>query len=870
MDDISVVVLPQLTLRLKRALFQSIDERYDEVRIRLFSREPLMRLFLISAFTSILVLPSSAQDKPTLREVIQKARRASAVVLSNERVTATAFCVHERGLYVSADIGTVKSPELVVGLGSQSEMRVSAKVMSVDAQSGLVLLLAEAGGHTPLKVEEDLDLIETQQVNAFGLRIRSARYSEDDPPTLAVYNSRITALPRRGKELRSVVLSESLPAVCTGGPVLDASGHVVGIMRRFRGSNTDTAAPASQLTKIIAAPTVQFAPGSAKEDELRNRKRSQFIIQSWSVASEKLTAEYELKSSDGITLSDTVKVSEGGTIDVDGRILSAQRPPAQVLVDAVVGNGDSLQGVMPARVINVGDQVVGLTRVRRISFQGDEAIVVTEDGQIAGRLTGLEKVEVRVGNETSVVNLQEAQRVSFTPQPMTAPEIQWTLTLKRGRKLVARESGTFAVVVASEEPAEVKPQLPPQEPMLPLSPPKLAVARRSVPLAGAISDVVVGAGGRLLIFHLPKIRQLAVFDVSAAKVTKYIPLPSSDVALAAGATKLFIGLRTEKQIQRWSLNRLEREVTIPAPPGGISRMAMGAHSVSPLIILATQNAKKSYLVHTATMNYEEVLWDGWRGGAWGPVNVHVSFDGSTAVVCGGGWAGINTASLAGGRVTAQRKGSYVHGDTLIAGDGSLVFPTKGGIVQEDLSDSVKGIEGTPFPALSTTFSLAMYRDGKTASLTLFTNNNPRRVTAIRNLPELAANSSLPLHQRVFLIPAAGVLITVGEGGSELIVRQFNLEQTLKSDGVDYLFVESRPPVTAVRGTVWEYPMKIRSRAGGIRVSPQSGPDGMKVSAEGIVTWNVPSGFGEPEVTVILSISDESGQEVFQTFRIAVD
>ena len=102
--------------------------------------------------------------------------------------------------------------------------------------------------------------------------------------------------------------------------------------------------------------------------------------------------------------------------------------------------------------------------------------------------------------------------------------------------------------------------------MLPLSPPKLAVARRSVPLAGAISDVVVGAGGRLLIFHLPKIRQLAVFDVSAAKVTKYIPLPSSDVALAAGATKLFIGLRTEKQIQRWSLNRLEREVTIPAPP----------------------------------------------------------------------------------------------------------------------------------------------------------------------------------------------------------------------------------------------------------------------------------------------------------------
>ena len=44
-----------------------------------------------------------------------------------------------------------------------------------------------------------------------------------------------------------------------------------------------------------------------------------------------------------------------------------------------------------------------------------------------------------------------------------------------------------------------------------------------------------------------------------------------------------------------------------------------------------------------------------------------------------------------------------------------------------------------------------------------------------------------------------------------------------------------------------------------------GPDGMKVSAAGVVTWNVPATATEEQV--LITIADASGQEIFHTFKL---
>src|SRR5262249_49197322 len=45
--------------------------------------------------------------------------------------------------------------------------------------------------------------------------------------------------------------------------------------------------------------------------------------------------------------------------------------------------------------------------------------------------------------------------------------------------------------------------------------------------------------------------------------------------------------------------------------------------------------------------------------------------------------------------------------------------------------------------------------------------------------------------------------------------------------------------------------------------------GMALGDDGTIRWKVPAGFTDKEVDVILSASDPVGQDVFQTFRLAV-
>ena len=45
-----------------------------------------------------------------------------------------------------------------------------------------------------------------------------------------------------------------------------------------------------------------------------------------------------------------------------------------------------------------------------------------------------------------------------------------------------------------------------------------------------------------------------------------------------------VGLKDLKQIQRWDLTTLEREVTVAAPEGGVAAIAMGANATTPLLL----------------------------------------------------------------------------------------------------------------------------------------------------------------------------------------------------------------------------------------------------------------------------------------------
>lgn len=406
------------------------------------------------------------------------------------------------------------------------------------------------------------------------------------------------------------------------------------------------------------------------------------------------------------------------------------------------------------------------------------------------------------------------------------------------------------------------------------TPPNLPNGRLEIGLPAPADGTLVGGGGRYLLAHLKKLRQLAVLDVGQAKVIKYLPLPSSDVLFAAGLGKLYIAYKDLRQVQRWDLARLQMELTVAAPEGGVEAIATSPGADGPLLLVGQ---KRFWILDPASLKATRFPSKNWGtdGSAWGPTRVHVSFDGSTVVACGGGWAGIELSNLAGSRVANQEAGGFVNGDTLVAGNGSLVYPDKGGILRSDLKSKVTAIEGEPFPADDPAFSLAVRqnkdrRKGRSAAsggLVIFANADPRPLITLRNLDELTKDSKLRWEERVHLIPRGKVLITVGDGGDRLILRPFDLARRLDEEGVDYLFVESAPASAATCGARFTYRMRVRSKRGGVKAQLQSGPPGMTISPDGLLTWQVPAHPPEAQVTVIVQVSDDSGQTTFHSFSL---
>ena len=104
-------------------------------------------------------------------------------------------------------------------------------------------------------------------------------------------------------------------------------------------------------------------------------------------------------------------------------------------------------------------------------------------------------------------------------------------------------------------------------------------------LPGTVADVVAGGGGCYLLLVLKDVKKLAVFDVKAAAVIKYLPLASEEVLVAAGSEKLVLVYPDQRLVQRWRLETLEKELTKPLPFDGVVKaIAMGSNSAGPILV----------------------------------------------------------------------------------------------------------------------------------------------------------------------------------------------------------------------------------------------------------------------------------------------
>ena len=115
--------------------------------------------------------------------------------------------------------------------------------------------------------------------------------------------------------------------------------------------------------------------------------------------------------------------------------------------------------------------------------------------------------------------------------------------------------------------------------------PQLDSKTKNLKLPAAVDQVVIGGGGRYLLYQLGALKKVGGFDVNEVKITHFISTPDAESKIAAGLTKMVVVGGDGATISRYDIASGERELTSPldltTPP---SDVLLDSASEGPVII----------------------------------------------------------------------------------------------------------------------------------------------------------------------------------------------------------------------------------------------------------------------------------------------
>jgi S1-C subfamily serine protease len=816
------------------------------------------------AISSLLLATAPAQaDKLSKVEISKRGKAATALVeIRPARATGTCFCVHPSGLFVTNEhvINRPGAQEIVIVLDSslKTQRVLPARVVRRDKELDLALLRAEGARDLPaLPLGSADDLTELMTLYTFGFPL-GLLLSPDrkEYPAISVNASGLTSLRRKNGELYRLEMDAALNPGHSGSPVLDDEARVVGVVvNAIRGTaSIIQAIPVNQLAKFLAAPDFQFTPPKLTRANLHEPTSFQVKAVSPVPASDPVEVELALGEERRLKMERKDGVYSARAIPVPGQ------GPRLLEITASFAKG-SITGSVRDREIKVGDRSMALGSLSKLEFHPHPHAVPSDGQSLQGPITGLEAVPVTVGDQQVEMNLGKAATIQITA-PQEPLEVVCTFIASRSGKEIGRLRVSVPVEgarsVARADPARAA-----------IRPPALGEEKTVKRLPGTVADVQIGGAGRYLILQLPKLHQLAVFDVNEAWVTHYLPAADDNARFAAGLDKVVIGLPRKGVLERWSLTSWQRELAVASPiKGDIRSVAMGSASDGPLTVNGRFLDLRSFQL--LPIKYPENAENGWES----DTQVFASADGTTF----GAWGSTSSRSvwvLQGSEVKSFG-GPEDLGHVVPGPDGHVIFTSQGLFTNQlqPMAPKERNV-GFCLPAVQGSFFVSLTPntpDGKGGTLSLHLLGNDRPLAKLDHFHNLVfdgwGRDPLGPHKRFFFIPQAKLLIILPQTNDQLILHRFDVDALLENSGIDYLLVTSQPPTSALREGTYTYQLTVKSKKGGIKYALDSGPEGMEISETGLVRWPVPAD-AKDEQAVVITVRDAAGQEAFHTFTIKI-
>lgn len=803
-------------------------------------------------------------------------KAATAYVEIPGRGSGTAFCVHSAGLFVTNEhvIHEVDNAAITLVLepGLKTQRVLKATVIRVDKSRDLALLRAEGTKDLPtLAIGSTTGIVELMDVVAFGFPLgRALAPDQKQYPSISVNSGRITALRYKDEELHHIQIDVTLTFGNSGGPVLDENGKVIGVVvsgvREAKGINQ--AIPVTHLDSFLKTPDLQFTPPELTSKNLDQPLEFVARVVTAIPAQKPIDLELVLQPDDAPEQRHTMTLKDDAY-----RVSTAIVPPDRVAIVGLSVEFD--EGRISSTVSNREFEFAGcklkFSDCLRFESKPGPTIVLRDGKTLEATASDTWKVPIQLGGQTIDVDLMRAKRVQFQLKNVIT-NVACTVIARQDDKIVARIETRIPLAEASE-PAGPTENPNSEDGTLPASPgvveikPATGVVGSSVKmLPDAAVEIKPGGGGRFLVMHMPKLKKLAVFDVTQARIVHYIPVSDDKIVYGAGLDKLVIGFTTKGLLERWNLLTGEKELSRATPNAAdVNSIIVGSGATGPFVV-------NSMFCDIQSLKPLPIKINGIPP-PWGPV----STDGTVY----GGWKAHQSPAestsfiIRGNELVRTDAGGLGH---VVPGpDGRILF-TADGIWTTDF----KRISGGPpsrsycIPATEGDFYLTLSSAvGDTpGSMSLYLVGNDQPLVKDLGIPHSIRfdgwdGDYFGPWKRIYFIPRAELLVVFPPSNDRLELHRLNLTAAMDASGLDYLLVTSQPPRVAKAGELFEYQLTVRSKQGKVAYSLSSGPKGMDVSPTGLVRWEVPADVTATEEDIILTVKDASDREIFHTFKLRI-
>jgi WD40 repeat protein len=850
------------------------------------SMTALIRRAGVLVALSLVLLPRAARGKELSKVAVARlGKPATALVEVKGKGTGSAFCIHPSGLFLTNEHvvrGAAETVTLVLNSGLKTQKVLSARVVRIDPELDLALLRAEGDSKYPaLTLGSDEDLAELTDLVAFGFPFgKQLTFEKDSFPSVSVNAGTVTSLRRKRGVLSRIQMDAGVNPGCSGGPVLDMTGKVIGVVvSGVRTTSVNFAIPVSHVSRFVARPDIQFTPPALDHSALHRPVPFQVRAVSLLPTAKPLALELVVKSAAG----ERAYPMQRAGASYRATAPAVPRPENPVRLRLVAGYAERVvEGLVEECGFRVGESAVKLSEVRRL-YGGPKPRVLLANGKtLAGALAGLDAVPVRGEKQTLTLNLARASEATVESAAET-PWVSFTIVARQDGKEVGRVSTTTTIQNADRKGAGIQA-------------PVLTGDKVVLNLPGPVADVAVGGGGRFLILHLPRQGRLTVFDVNRGRLTHSVPA-ADDVKFSAGLHHLVVVSPGQHLLRRYSLYSLEQEQSTPLPfRGVVTTVALGSASNGPLLVrwaVGTQPLDRAFctLFDLATLKPLPARQVGIQLGGHGMCyrdNIHVRAAPDGTVF--GLWCtshtptGLQTLVVRGGEV----KFTYEHTSVgaVVPGPGGKVLFTAAGLYSADLrkqqSPRPDGCAYLPaqegpyylaWPALLNQFMAGPRpQERPPAKVAVYSVHNDQLVATLTDLEppgrvDGPIKGDFTYDKRVHFIPAADLIVTIPASDDRLVLHRFRVEEALSKIG---LRVTSLPPGRAKPEDTYRYQVVARSRNGGVQYQLAFGPPGMTISERGLIEWKVPRHLGAAECAALVRVRDAAAQECEHRFQVQVE